>query len=47
MEPIKLKKTARVVLFGFKQSSDPYYVEPGQEDLDALRQAKEYSKTCS
>ena len=47
MEPIKIKKRARVVPFGFKQSSDPDYLEPVKEELDALRQAKEYSKTCS
>ena len=47
MEPIKIKKKARVVPFGFKQSSDPDYLEPVKEELDALRQAKEYSKTCS
>ena len=47
MEPIKIKKKARVVPFGFKQSNDPDYLEPVKEELDALRQAKEYSKTCS
>ena len=47
MEPIKIKKRARIVPFGFKQSSDPDYIEPIKEELDALRQAKEYSKTCS
>ena len=47
MEPIKIKKKARVVPFGFKQSSDPDYLEPVKEELDALRQAEEYSKTCS
>ena len=41
MEPIKIKKKARVVPFGFKQSSDPDYLEPVKEELDALRQAKE------
>ena len=47
MEPIKIKKRARVVPFGFKQSSDTDYIEPIKEELDALKQAKEYSKTCS
>ena len=47
MEPIKIKKRARVVPFGFKQSSDPDYIEPIKEELDALRQAEIYSKTCS
>ena len=47
MEPIKIKKRARTVPFGFKQSSDPNYLEPIREELDALNQAREYSKTCS
>ena len=47
MEPIKIKKRARTIPFGFKQSQDPNYLEPVKEELDALRQAEEYSKTCS
>ena len=47
MEPIKIKKRTKTIPFGFKQSSDPNYLEPVKEELDALRQAKEYSKTCS
>ena len=47
MEPIKIKKKARTIPFGFKQSQDPNYIEPVSEELDALRQAKEYTKTCS
>ena len=47
MEPIKIKKKARTIPFGFKQSQDPNYLEPIKEELDALRQAREYSKTCS
>ena len=47
MEPIKIKKRARTIPFGFKQSSDPNYLEPVKEELDALNQAREYSKTCS
>ena len=47
MEPIKIKKRARTIPFGFKQSQDPDYIEPVKEELDALRQAEEYSKTCS
>ena len=47
MEPIKIKKRARVVPFGFKQAEDPNYLEPVKEELDALKQAREYSKTCS
>ena len=47
MESIKIKKRARTIPFGFKQSQDPNYIEPVKEELDALRQAEVYSKTCS
>ena len=47
MEPIKIKKKARTIPFGFKQSSDPDYIEPVREELDALNQAKDYLKNCS
>ena len=47
MESTKIKKRARTIPFGFKQSQDPEYLEPVKEELDALRQAEEYSKTCS
>ena len=47
MEPIKIKKKARTIPFGFKQSQDPNYLEPVKEELDALRQAGDYLKTCS
>ena len=47
MESIKIKRKARSIPFGFKQSEDPNYLEPIREELDALKQAREYSKTCS
>ena len=47
MESIKIKKRARTIPFGFKQSEDPNYLEPIKEELDALNQAKEYLKNCS
>ena len=47
MEPIRIKKRARTIPFGFKQSDNPEYLEPIKEELDALKQAREYSKTCS
>ena len=47
MEQIKIKRKARTIPFGFKQSQDPDYLEPIKEELDALNQAREYSKTCS
>ena len=33
MEPIKIKKRARTIPFGFKQSNDPNYLEPVKEEL--------------
>ena len=45
MEPIKIKRRARTIPFGFKQSQDPNYLEPVKEELQALDQAREYSKT--
>ena len=47
MEPIRIKKRARTIPFGFKQSDNPEYLEPIKEELDALKQAREDSKTCS
>ena len=47
MEPIKIKKRARTIPFGFKQSNDPNYLEPVKEELQALNQAKDYLKNCS
>jgi CO/xanthine dehydrogenase Mo-binding subunit len=47
MEPIKIKRRARTIPFGFKQSDHPDYIEPVKEELEALDQAKKYLKTCS
>ena len=47
MEPIKIKRKARTIPFGFKQSEDPDYLEPIKSELEALDQAREYTKTCS
>ena len=32
MEPIKIKKVARVIPFGFKQLQDSNYLEPVKEE---------------
>ena len=37
MEQIKIKRKARTIPFGFKQSQDPDYLEPIKEELDALK----------
>ena len=45
MESIKRK--ARVIPFGYKLSDDTDYIQPVQEELDALEEAKEYLNNCS
>ena len=45
MESIKRK--ARVIPFGYKLAEDTNYIEPVQEELDALKEAKEYLNNCS
>jgi len=45
MEPIKRK--ARVIPFGYKLADDTNYIQPVQEELDALEEAKEYLNNCS
>jgi len=42
-----LKRKARTIPFGYKLSDDPDYIEPVQEELDALKEAKEYLNNCS
>ena len=32
MEPIKIKRKARTIPFGFKQSDNPDYIEPVKEE---------------
>ncbi len=41
------KRVARVIPFGYKQSDNPDYIEPVQEELDALEQARQYIKSSS
>lgn len=41
------KRVARVIPFGYKQSENPDYIEPVQEELDALEQARQYIKGSS
>mgnify|MGYP003116691044 CR=1 FL=1 len=42
-----IKRKARVIPFGYKLADDTNYIEPVQEELDALREAKEYLNNCS
>jgi len=42
-----IKRKARVIPFGYKLAGDTNYIEPVQEELDALEEAKEYLNNCS
>ena len=42
-----IKRKARTIPFGYKLSEDTNYIEPVQEELDALKEAKEYLNNCS
>ena len=42
-----IRDRARVIPFGYKQSENPDYIEPVQEELDALEQARQYIKGSS
>ena len=42
-----LRRKARTIPFGYKLSDDPDYIEPVQEELDALNEAKDYLNNCS
>ena len=44
---VLLKRKARTIPFGYKLSNDPDYIEPVQEELNALHEAKEYLNNCS
>jgi uncharacterized protein YidB (DUF937 family) len=42
-----LRRKARTIPFGYKLANDPDYIEPVQEELDALNEAKDYLNNCS
>ena len=42
-----VKRKARVIPFGYKLAEDTDYIEPVQEELDALEEAKQYLNNCS
>ena len=42
-----IKRKARTIPFGYKLSEDTNYIEPVEEELDALKEAKEYLNNCS
>jgi|TARA_R100000742_G_C4276900_1_gene98306 hypothetical protein len=41
------KRKARTIPFGYKLAEDTDYIEPVQEELDALNEAKEFLNNCS
>ena len=43
----KAKRQSSTIPFGYKLDESGKYLEPIAEELDALNQAKTYSKTCS
>ena len=43
----QIPRIARTIPFGYKQSENPDYIEPVQEELDALEQARQYIKGSS
>ena len=43
----KIKRKARTIPFGYKLAEDTDYIEPVQEELDALEEAKQYLNNCS
>ena len=46
-QKILRKRVARVVPFGYKESEKENYLEPIQEEIDALEQARKYIKGSS
>ena len=46
-QKILRKKVARIVPFGYKESEKENYLEPVQEEMDALEQARKYIKGSS
>ena len=42
-----LKRRTSTIPFGYKLAEDPTYLEPIQEELDALDEAKKYLNNCS
>jgi len=46
-QKILRKRVARVIPFGYKESEKENYLEPIQEEIDALEQARKYIKGSS
>ena len=46
-QKILRKKVARVVPFGYRESEKENYLEPIQEEIDALEQARKYIRGSS
>jgi|TARA_R110002020_G_scaffold277143_1_gene492366 hypothetical protein len=41
------KRKSRVIPFGYKQSNDPDFLEPIQDEIDAIEQARKYIQSSS
>jgi hypothetical protein len=46
-QKILRKRKSRVIPFGYKESNDPNYLEPIQEEIDAIEQARKYIQGSS
>ena len=42
-----LRRKTSTIPFGYKLSDDPQYIEPVQEEIDALNEAKQFTNNCS
>ena len=42
-----IKRKARHIPFGYKLAEDTDYIEPVEEELNALEEAKQYLNNCS
>ena len=41
------KRKSRVIPFGYKESNNPEYLEPIQDEIDAIEQARKYIQSSS
>ena len=46
-QKILRKRKSRVIPFGYKQSNDPDFLEPIQDEIDAIEQARKYIQSSS
>jgi hypothetical protein len=46
-QKILRKRKSRVIPFGYKESNNPEYLEPIQDEIDAIEQARKYIQSSS